>query len=120
MNAILGWLSILESGKPIRDVHSVLDVIARNAQMQARLIDDLLDMNRLTSGNVQLDMGRVDVRALVQASENAPELLEELRLPVHLFERWDMVEDVTRSALEDRDHEVLASLRVCDTLDEWA
>ena len=36
MNAILGWLSILESGKPIREVHSALAVIARNAQMQAQ------------------------------------------------------------------------------------
>jgi len=68
MNAILGWLSIIESGKPIRDVNSVLGVIGRNAQMQARLIDDLLDMNRLTSGNVHLEVGPVDVRALVQGT----------------------------------------------------
>jgi PAS domain S-box-containing protein len=46
MNAILGWLSILESGKPVRDLQSILEVIGRNAQIQARLIDDLLDMNR--------------------------------------------------------------------------
>src|SRR5205823_7009919 len=32
MNAILGWLSILESGKAVRDLPSVLEVIARNAQ----------------------------------------------------------------------------------------
>jgi signal transduction histidine kinase len=58
MNAILGWLSILESGKPIREIHSALAVIARNAHMQAKLIDDLLDMNRLISGNVRLEIGR--------------------------------------------------------------
>jgi PAS domain S-box-containing protein len=68
MNAILGWLSILESGKPIRDMRSTLTVIARNAQIQARLIDDLLDMNRLTSGNVHLEISYVDVRSLVQAT----------------------------------------------------
>jgi PAS domain S-box-containing protein len=68
MNAILGWLSILESGKPIRDLRSALSVIARNAQMQARLIDDLLDMNRLTSGNVHLEIARIEVRSLVQAT----------------------------------------------------
>lgn len=68
MNAILGWLSILESGKPIRDMRSTLTVIARNAQIQARLIDDLLDMNRLTSGNVHLEISRVDVRSLAQAT----------------------------------------------------
>jgi signal transduction histidine kinase len=36
--------------------------------MQARLIDDLLDMNRLTSGSVHLDMSRVEIRGLVQAA----------------------------------------------------
>ena len=66
MNAILGWLSILDTGKPIRDVFSALAVIRRNADIQARLIDDLLDMNRLISGNVRLDMARVDVGALLQ------------------------------------------------------
>ena len=68
MNAILGWLSILESGKPIRKLRSALAVIARNAQTQARLIDDLLDMNRLMSGNVRLDVGTVDAGLLLQTT----------------------------------------------------
>jgi PAS domain S-box-containing protein len=68
MNAVLGWLSILDSGKPIREVHSALAVIRRNAQLQARLIDDLLDMNRLMSGNVTVERTTVDVAALVQAT----------------------------------------------------
>jgi len=68
MNAILGWLSILESGKPIREVHSALEVIGRNAQIQARLINDLLDMNRLISGTVTLDVGIVDVAGLLQTT----------------------------------------------------
>jgi PAS domain S-box-containing protein len=68
MNAILGWLSILESGKPVRDLPSVLEVIGRNAQIQARLIDDLLDMNRLLSGNARLDLSAVDVAGLLHAT----------------------------------------------------
>src|SRR5262245_6711046 len=68
MNAILGWLSILESGKQVRDLHSVLEVIARNAQIQAKLIDDLLDMNRLVSGNAKLELSTVDMAALLQAA----------------------------------------------------
>jgi signal transduction histidine kinase len=65
---MLGWLSILESGKPIREVHSALAVISRNAQLQARLIDDLLDMNRLMSGKVSVERVDVDIAALVQAT----------------------------------------------------
>jgi PAS domain S-box-containing protein len=68
MNAILGWLSILESGKPIREIHSVLAVIARNAQIQAKLIEDLLDMNRLMSGNLALELSPVRVGSLVQTT----------------------------------------------------
>jgi PAS domain S-box-containing protein len=68
MNAILGWLSILDNGKPIRDVYSALDVIRRNANLQAKLIDDLLDMNRLISGNIRLDTGTVDLGALLQTT----------------------------------------------------
>src|SRR6266545_3168516 len=68
MNVILGWLDILASGKPIRDLESALGLIQRNAQLQAKLIDDLLDMNRLMSGNLRLDIASVDVGATLQAT----------------------------------------------------
>ena len=59
---------ILESGKPVRDIGSALDVIRRNADTQARLIEDLLDMNRLLSGNFKLEISRVDVGNLLRAT----------------------------------------------------
>lgn len=68
MNAVLGWLSILDSGKPIREMHSALAVVRRNAQLQARLIDDLLDMNRLMSGNITIERAPVEVATLVQST----------------------------------------------------
>src|SRR5262249_4552579 len=68
MNTILGWLSILESGKQVRDLPSILEVIARNAQIQAKLIDDLLDMNRFLSGNAHLELSAVDMAALLQTA----------------------------------------------------
>jgi PAS domain S-box-containing protein len=68
MNMVLGWLDILTSGKPVRDTRSALEVIQRNARIQARLIDDLLDMNRLVSGHVQLEVGSVDVGGVVHAT----------------------------------------------------
>jgi len=71
MNAILGWLSILDSGKPIRDIYSVLGVVRRNAQVQATLIDDLLDMNRLVSGTMRVEVREVELAALMQATLQA-------------------------------------------------
>jgi PAS domain S-box-containing protein len=68
MTAILGWLAILESGKPIRDLDFALTVIRRNAQAQAKLIEDLLDMNRLMAGTVELAVSDVDVGTLLQTT----------------------------------------------------
>jgi PAS domain S-box-containing protein len=68
MNAILGWLAILESGKSVRDTNAALAVIRRNAELQAQLIEDLLDMNRLMAGNVQMEMKSVDVGSLLQTT----------------------------------------------------
>ena len=43
-------------------------VIQRNAQVQAKLIEDLLEMNKLTSGTVRLEIGPLDVGAAVDAA----------------------------------------------------
>jgi PAS domain S-box-containing protein len=71
MNAILGWLAILESGKPVRDIHSALTIIRRNSEVQARLIDDLLDMNRLLSGDFRLELAEMDPAHMLQATMQA-------------------------------------------------
>src|SRR5713101_554149 len=71
LNVILGWLDILSRGKPIRDLESALALIQRNARLQAKLIDDLLDMKRLMSGNVHLDITSVDVGATLHATTKA-------------------------------------------------
>jgi PAS domain S-box-containing protein len=68
MNVILGWLTILDRGKPLRDASSAIAVIRRNAEHQAKLIEDLLDMTRLMAGAVRLEMNDVDVSALVDAT----------------------------------------------------
>jgi PAS domain S-box-containing protein len=66
MNIILGWLDMLASGKAVRDTQSALAIVQRNAQIQAKLIDDLLDMNRLVSGNLRVELAPVDVDATLQ------------------------------------------------------
>ncbi|HEV2295078.1 MAG TPA: ATP-binding protein [Tepidisphaeraceae bacterium] len=69
LNAILGWSHILLSGE--RDEPSLvegLQTIERNARAQTRLIEDLLDMSRIISGKVRLDVQRVDLAAVVEAA----------------------------------------------------
>ena len=68
MNVIVGWIEILISGKSTRDVSSILSVLQRNATLQARMIDELLDMSRLSSGNIRLDLARIDIATILHAT----------------------------------------------------
>jgi PAS domain S-box-containing protein len=71
MNVILGWLHLVTTGKSPGTTATALSVIQRNARLQAHLIDDLLDINRLTAGHVQLDVTTVDIAAVVRGSVQA-------------------------------------------------
>ncbi|CAN5420945.1 hypothetical protein BH09PLA1_BH09PLA1_34150 [soil metagenome] len=69
LNAILGWSQILRTADPSGpDLAEGLDVIERNARVQAQIIEDLLDMSRIISGKVRLDLQRVDLPAVVDTA----------------------------------------------------
>jgi signal transduction histidine kinase len=69
LNAILGWADLLTTGHPSpADLAEGLEVICRNARAQAKLIEDLLDMSRVVSGTLRLDVQRVDLAAAVAAA----------------------------------------------------
>ncbi|CAN5893582.1 hypothetical protein BH11MYX2_BH11MYX2_09920 [soil metagenome] len=69
LNAILGWSEVLLS-RAVEgdDSRRGLESIGRNARAQAQLIDDLLDMNRIVSGKIRLDVQPVDLSSIVQAA----------------------------------------------------
>jgi len=67
LNAILGWARMLRAGTlPDADVARALETIERNAQAQAQLIEDLLDVSRIVSGKLRLEMHPVDVGEVLQ------------------------------------------------------
>ncbi|HWE04525.1 MAG TPA: ATP-binding protein [Tepidisphaeraceae bacterium] len=69
LNAILGWAQILKLNlSDAADVAEGIAVIDRNARAQTQIIEDLLDMSRIISGKVRLDVQRVDLAATVQAA----------------------------------------------------
>ena len=69
LNAILGWSQILRGngGASGEDLAEGLATIERNARAQTQIIEDLLDMSRIISGKVRLDVQRLDLAAVVQA-----------------------------------------------------
>jgi PAS domain S-box-containing protein len=67
LNAILGWAQILQSGPRTADaLQSGLSTIARNARLQTQLIDDLLDLSRMSAGQLRLAAQPVDLATVVQ------------------------------------------------------
>jgi PAS domain S-box-containing protein len=66
LNAVVGWAYTLRTGIPgSRDLAQGLEAIERNARVQAQIIDDLLDMSRIISGKVRLDVQRLDLPAVL-------------------------------------------------------
>ena len=69
LNAILGWSQVLLARKDADDdLKRGLQTIARNARAQTQLIDDLLDMSRIVSGKVRLDVQALDLSSVVDAA----------------------------------------------------
>lgn len=73
LNAVYGWARMLQRGE-IRDealVARAKDAIVRNADVQVQLIDDLLDLSRISTGKMRLDIRAVDVHAVLQGAVDA-------------------------------------------------
>ncbi len=73
LNAVYGWARMLQSGE-LRDDAAIArakDAIVRNADAQVRLIDDLLDLSRITTGKMRLDTRRVDMPAVLLGALDA-------------------------------------------------
>lgn len=74
LTAMLGWVQLLRSGSlPSETVPQALETIERNARAQAKLIDDLLDMSRILSGRLRLDVQTVNIVEVVEAALDAAE-----------------------------------------------
>ncbi len=72
LNAVLGWSEmLLARTKGDSDTRHGLETIARNARAQAKLIDDLLDMNRIVSGKIRLDVQQIELLPIVDAALDA-------------------------------------------------
>ena len=62
LNAIVGWVHLLRRGQlPPDEARHALERIDRNAHAQARLVQDLLDVSRITSGKLLLDVREMDL-----------------------------------------------------------
>jgi CheY-like chemotaxis protein len=69
LNAILGWAHMLRLGKLTpANAERAVETIYRNAKSQAQLVADLLDVSRIISGKLRLDVRPVDLISIINAA----------------------------------------------------
>jgi len=72
LTAILGWSNMLLARRRDEEMHDRgLEIIHRNAQAQNQLISDLLDVSRIISGKLRLDLRTVELPAVIEAAVEA-------------------------------------------------
>jgi signal transduction histidine kinase len=69
LNAILGWAQLLAGGQlDAKSARRAIEIIERNTRLQAQLIDDLLDISRITTGKLRLELKTVTARSILEAA----------------------------------------------------
>jgi signal transduction histidine kinase/AmiR/NasT family two-component response regulator len=68
LNAIVGWASILRRDRRPESIKQGVEVIERNAKLQARMVEDLLDMSRILSGKLAMEIQRTDLPGVIEAA----------------------------------------------------
>jgi PAS domain S-box-containing protein len=90
LNAIFGWARMLQTGTLNEQEQArAIATILRSVSAQVRLIEDLIDLSRITTGKMRLDFERMDLNATIEAA------LETVR-PAARAKRIDIV-----TALDD-------------------
>lgn len=67
LNAVLGWTARAHS-KASPELQRLLDIVLRNAHAQARMVDDMLDLSRITNGKLRLELRPIGLREPVLAA----------------------------------------------------
>jgi signal transduction histidine kinase len=72
LNAVYGWATMLEQGSlDAEQSRRALQIILRNVNAQVRLVDDLLDLSRIGSGKLRLNVRPVDLRVVIEEALEA-------------------------------------------------
>jgi PAS domain S-box-containing protein len=84
LNPILGWAKLLKTRKlDAAKTTQALETIERNAKLQARLIEDLLDVSRILRGKLSLNISAVDLVTTIEAASETVHLAAQTK-SIHL------------------------------------
>ncbi|MBW4678265.1 MAG: PAS domain-containing protein [Desmonostoc geniculatum HA4340-LM1] len=78
LNALLGWSQLLRTRElDVATINQGLEAIEHSAEVQAQLIEDLLDISRITSGRLRLNLELIDLALVVESAVNLVRLSAE-------------------------------------------
>lgn len=96
LNAIVGWSALLNADMLDQESQQqAIEVIDRNAKLQARLIEDLLDVSRIVSGNIRFEPRPVSLLEVIEAALDSVQPTAEakkIQLHVELDENTGLVQ----------------------------
>ena len=110
LTSILGWVRLLRLGKASADPQGrPLEAIERNTRLQAQLVADLLDAQRISAGKMSLSFREVEIGALVEAAVHS---LQTAATQAGLQLRFarPLDEDLRVFGDADRLHQIVTSL----------
>jgi signal transduction histidine kinase len=101
LNAIVGWTELLRGGELDEPtMHRALETIARNARIQTELVNDVLDVSRIVSGQFRIKLDTVALPAVVEAALETVRPAAEAKgvaLEVHIApDLWSVAGDASR------------------------
>jgi signal transduction histidine kinase len=110
LTSILGWVRLMRLGQASAEPSGrPLETIERNAQVQARLVSDLLDVQRMTSGKMSLSFVDVEMGAAVEAAVHGLQrAADEAEVRLRLLRPAD--EELRVFGDPERLHQIISSL----------
>lgn len=109
LNAILGWTITLRARKPPPDVDRGLGIVERNARRQLRLVEDVLDVSRIISGKLSLNLGPAHIGEIVGGAMESVLPAAQAK-GVTLDADFDADSSITIMGDSDRLHQVMWNL----------
>jgi signal transduction histidine kinase len=89
LSVITGWAGLLREGKVEGEAaRAALETIERNAEVQKRLIDDLLDVSRIVSGKMRVDARKADLVSIIEDATEAVALAAQAK-DIRLHSEFD-------------------------------
>ncbi len=93
LNSIVGWVGVLKQDQSRETMRKAIDVIDRNSRRQSQMIDDLLDVSRIVSGKLPLEVQRVDLVSVISEAVTSAQPAADAK-GVHLTTVYDASVDV--------------------------